>query len=65
MQDRPMHFKQSSGIFDKYISKNIFNNLSFPLIQKLLKQDKYTMDPGQSSLSKYREKIFWSKMICE
>ena len=27
------------------------------------KQDKYTMDPGQSSLSQHKEKMFWSKMI--
>ena len=25
-----------------------------------LKQDKYTMDPGQSSLSQQKEKTFWS-----
>ena len=24
------------------------------------KQDKYTMDPGQSSLSQQKEKTFWS-----
>ena len=29
------------------------------------KQDKYIMDPGQSSLSQQKEKKFWSKMIFE
>ena len=29
------------------------------------KEDKYTMDPGQSSLSQHKEKNFWSKMIFE
>ena len=28
-------------------------------------QDKYTMDPGQSSLCQQNEKVFWSKMIFE
>ena len=29
-------------------------------------QDKYTMDPGQSTLSQHKEKMFWwSKMIFE
>ena len=30
-----------------------------------VQQDKYTMDPGQSSLSPHIEKFFWSKMIFE
>ena len=30
-----------------------------------MKQDKYTMDPGQSSLSQHKEKMFWAKMIFE
>ena len=29
------------------------------------KQDKYTMDPVQSSLSQQKEKKFWSKMFFE
>ena len=28
-------------------------------------QDRYTMDPGYSSLSQDKEKFFWSKMIFE
>ena len=28
-------------------------------------QDKYTMDPGQSTLPQQKEKTFWSKMIFE
>ena len=35
------------------------------LEQKKLKQDKYTMAPGQSSLSQQKEKQFRSKMIFE
>ena len=29
------------------------------------KQDKYTMDPGQSNLSQQCENNYWSKMIFE
>ena len=40
----------------------VYGDLQGP---KLVKQDKYTMDPGKSSLSQHKEKIFWSKMIFE
>ena len=30
-----------------------------------IEQDKYTMDPGQSSLSQQKDKKIWSKMIFE
>ena len=38
------------------------NNIWSKMIlkRKELKQDKYTMDPGQSSLSQQKEKTFWS-----
>ena len=35
------------------------------ICRKSTKQDKYTMDPGQSSLSQQKEKKIWSKMIFE
>ena len=33
--------------------------------KNLKKQDKYTMDPGQSNLSQQYENNFWSKMTFE
>ena len=44
----------------KFIKKTTMTNNIWSSRTKKDKQDKYTMDPGQSSLSQQKEKTFWS-----
>ena len=42
-----------------------FDNKIWEIWDFQKQQDKYTIDPGQLSLSQHKEQMFWPKMIFE